>query len=81
MSTVERAYNYDESISDNKIEIGLVLMHDGDSYSEVGSFYLSFFFMICIMVGFVIIAYYFILPPGIKKNLMDLNWVLSFFRR
>ena len=63
LSVVERAHSYDESITDNTMEVGLRLMpHNLHSFSEVGNLYLSIGLTIFALLGFVLIVYFFILP-------------------
>ena len=72
LSVVERAYDFDESIADNTIEVGLRLMpHNLNSFSEVGNLYTSILLTVVVLLGFVLIMYYLILPKGIREHFLS----------
>jgi len=72
LSVVERAHSYDESITDNTMEVGLRLMPQNlHSFSEVGNLYLSIAFTVVVLLGFVLIVYFYILPEGIRELLLS----------
>ena len=72
LSVVERAHDYDESIADQKIEVGLRLMPQNlHSFSEVGNLYISIGLTVIVLLGFLAVVYVFILPKGIREHFLS----------
>lgn len=71
LSMVERAYSFDEANSLQKIDVTLTLMPNSlDSFSEVGSFWVSCA-ATCLVLGlFIAIVYFFVLPKDVRGLLI-----------
>ena len=63
LSIIERALNYDEALTDEQVEITLRLMPDSlDSFSQVDNFMVSLIITGLVLISFVVVVYYLVLP-------------------
>ena len=63
LSIIERALNYDEALTDEQVEITLRLMPDSlNSFSSVDNFMVSLIITSLVLISFVVVVYYLVLP-------------------